>query len=190
MVDDNWHHGDAEFRAGDAGHLPMADASVDAVVSGLVLNFVPDAAAALDEMVRVTAPGGVVAAYVWDYGGRMQVIREFWQAESEITPDAGGLDESVRFPLCRPERLAELFSLATGGAAETLAIDSQAEFVDFDDYWLPVLGGQGSAPSYLATLDETHRSALRERLRERLPVRRDGSIVLSTRAWAVRARIA
>ena len=174
---------------GDAEHLQLEDASVDAVVSGLVLNFVPDAAAALAEMVRVTAPGGHLAAYVWDYGDGMQVIREFWQAATEIDPDAATLDEAARFPLCSPAPLAELFSRATGDVAVVEAIDAPARFADFDDYWSPFLAGQGPAPRYLATLDEQHRTALRDRLRERLPRQSDGSIVLSTRAWAARARV-
>jgi SAM-dependent methyltransferase len=178
------------WRQGDAAHLPVADGSVDAVVSGLVLNFVPDPAAALAEMVRVAAPGGRIGAYVWDYGGGMQVVREFWVAAAQIDPDAAGLDESLRFPLCRPEALTELFSRATGDDAEIEAIEAPAQFADFDDYWLPFLGGQGPAPSYLATLDDGHRAALRDRLRERLPSMPDGSIELSTRAWAVRARVA
>lgn len=177
------------LRQGDAGHLQLEDASVDAVVCGLVLNFVPDAAAALSEMVRVTAPGGRLAAYVWDYGDGMQVIHEFWQAAIEIDPDAAALDEAVRFPLCSPGPLAELFSRATGDEAVVAAIDAHARFTDFDDYWDPFLAGQGPAPSYLAMLDRPHRTALRERLRERLPRESDGSIVLSTRAWTVRARV-
>ena len=60
----------ASFRKGDAQHLPVDDGSFDAVVSGLVLNFVPDQPAALREMRRAARPGGVVAAYVWDYAER------------------------------------------------------------------------------------------------------------------------
>lgn len=177
------------LRQGDAEHLQLEDSSVDAVVSGLVLNFLPDAAAALAEMVRVTAPGGRLAAYVWDYGDGMQVIHEFWQAATEIDPDAAALDEATRFSLCSPAPLAELFSRATGDEVVVEAIDAPARFTDFDDYWSPFLAGQGPAPSYLATLDEQHRTALRERLCERLPRESDGSIVLSTRAWAARAGV-
>ena len=57
------------FEVGAASALPFDDAQLDAVVSGLVLNFVPDAVQALAEMVRVTRQGGIVGAYVWDYAG-------------------------------------------------------------------------------------------------------------------------
>lgn len=180
----------AMLLPGDAAHLAVPDASADALVSGLVLNFVPDAEAALTEFVRATAPGGLVAAYVWDYADGMRMMREFWDVAVELDPDDAALDESARFPLCRPEALAEAFSRATGDEAVVVPLDANAVFADFDDYWQPFLGGQGAAPAYVMALDETHRSALRERLRERLPVRRDGTIELATRAWAVRARVA
>ena len=58
------------------------------VVSGLVLNFLPDPAAAVRELRRVTRAGGTVAAYVWDYADGMQVIRAFWDAAIELAPSA------------------------------------------------------------------------------------------------------
>ena len=63
-----------QLCAGNAAAIPLQDADVDVVVSGLVLNFVPDVALALAEMSRVTAPGGTVAAYVWDYAEGMEVL--------------------------------------------------------------------------------------------------------------------
>ena len=59
------------FGVRDAQALGEASASFDAVVSGLVLNFVPEPNRAVSEMVRVARPGGVVAAYVWDYADGM-----------------------------------------------------------------------------------------------------------------------
>ncbi len=72
----------AAFEVGDARALPVADGSFDAVVSGLMLNFVPaaDQAGAIAEMRRAARPGGIVAAYVWDYAGEMQLMRHFWDA--------------------------------------------------------------------------------------------------------------
>ncbi|HEY5989359.1 MAG TPA: hypothetical protein VIV12_23705 [Streptosporangiaceae bacterium] len=71
---------------------------------------------------------------------------------------------------------------------ETRAIVVPTVFADFDDYWSPFLGGQAPAPSYATSLGEADRQALREALRARLPVSADGSISLTARAWAVRAR--
>lgn len=91
----------ARFVRADAVHLPFADAAASAAVSGLVLNFVPDAPRAAAEMVRVVRPGGLVGVYLWDYGeGGMEAIRAFWDAATALDPQARTLDEAVRFPLC------------------------------------------------------------------------------------------
>ena len=101
--------GRARFEVGDARSLPSEAGRYDAVVSGLVLNFVPQPDLALAEMVRVTRPGGSVAVYVWDYAGQMQWIRYFWDAAVALDPAAWEQDEGRRFPLCQPEALAGLF---------------------------------------------------------------------------------
>lgn len=175
--------------AGDAGALPLPDGAVDFVVCGLVLNFVPDAEAALREMARVTAPGGTVSAYVWDYGGRMEMLRHFWDAAVALDPDAAASDEGRRFPLCRPDALTEVFARASLHDAATTAIDIATEFGDFEDFWQPFLGGQGPAPAYVASLAEPARERLRDALRARLPLQTDGSLTLTARAWAVRGTV-
>lgn len=50
------------FVVGDAQKLQLPDASFDRTLSLLVMNFIPDSAKALREMIRVTRPGGIVAA--------------------------------------------------------------------------------------------------------------------------------
>jgi SAM-dependent methyltransferase len=181
------HLGDrASFVVGDAGALPLADGSVDAVVSGLVLNFVPDPHAAADEAVRVARPGGTIAAYVWDYAGRMDLMRRFWDAAAALDPEASRLDEGPRFPLAHPDALAAVLTGAGCAAVTTTAIDIPTVFTGFDDYWEPFLGGQGPAPAYTMSLDAAAREALRARLDATLPREPDGSIALVARAWAVR----
>lgn len=184
----------ARFLVGDAQHLPLPDDSADAVVSGLVLNFVPDPAAALVEAVRVAAPGALVAAYVWDYVEGMRLLRIFWDAAASVDVDAAALDEGRRFPICRPEPLVELWSGAPGMDAASVGvepIDVDTVFADFDDLWSPFLGGQGPAPSYLASVTDAARGAIRERMREATDAatRPDGSIALVARAWAVSGRV-
>jgi SAM-dependent methyltransferase len=172
----------------DARDLPFAAAGFDRVVSGLVLNFVPDQPRAAAEMARVARPGGEVALYVRDYADRMEIMRRFWDAAAALDPPALALDEGRRFPVCRPEPLRGLFEGAGLTRVETRAIDVPTVFRDFDDYWTPFLGGQAPAPSYCVSLAEEARAALRERLRASLPTRPDGSVHMVARAWAVRGR--
>ncbi|MGH8690454.1 MAG: class I SAM-dependent methyltransferase [Burkholderiales bacterium] len=179
----------ASFEVGDAQALPVEGGKFDAAVAGLVLNFVPRPERAAAEMRRAVRPGGLVAAYVWDYADKMELMRYFWDAAVELNPEAHALDEGVRFPLCHPQSLAALCREAGLSNVEVRPIDAPTPFRDFDDYWTPFLGGQAPAPGYCMSLDEERRTALRERIRSRLPFRPDGSIQLIARAWAVKGRV-
>jgi SAM-dependent methyltransferase len=174
------------FAVADAQALDRPDAAFDAVASSLVLNFLPDPARGVAEMRRVARSGGVVAGYVWDYAGEMQLMRRFWDAAAELDPAAAELDEGLRMAACNPADLETLFSGAGLAEVETRAIDVPTVFADFDDYWSPFEGGQGPAPGYCVSLPAEQRAALRERLRETLPAAADGSISLMARAFAVR----
>lgn len=176
----------AVFRVGDARSLPVADRQFDAVVSALVLNFVSDPRHAVSEFVRKARPGGVVAAYVWDYAEGMTMIRQFWDAAVALDPAAAELDEGLRFPLCRPEPLRMLWGEAGLNEVVVQPIDVPTTFADFRDYWNPFLGGQGPAPAYAMSLTEDRRRALRDLVRTCLPSDADGRIQLTARAWAVR----
>jgi SAM-dependent methyltransferase len=181
--------GRALLQRGNATAVPLGDDSVDACVAALVLNFVPDGGAALREMSRVTVAGGTIAAYVWDYAGKMELMRHFWDAVVELDPGAAKLDEGIRFPLCRPEALNGLFTNAGLRDVAVTAIDIPTPFASFEEYWRPFLGGQGPAPAYAMALDEPARARLRDRIRERMPRQPDGSIALTARAWAVRGHV-
>lgn len=179
----------ATLLHGSAAAIPLEDGSVDVAVSGLVLNFVPDQRAALAEMARVCAGGGIVAAYVWDYAGRMELMRLFWDAATQLDPAAASLHEGRRFAACNPDALRELFAGAGLDGVDVAVIDIPTPFASFDDYWQPFLGGQGPAPAYAMSLDGSARARLRERLRESIPAAGDGSIALIARAWGVRGSI-
>jgi ubiquinone/menaquinone biosynthesis C-methylase UbiE len=174
------------FDVGDAQSLPVDSESYDAAISGLVLNFVPEPAKMISEMSRAVKKDGRVAVYVWDYADKMQMMRHFWDAAIALDPTVADLDESPRFPICKPEALRELFQSSGLDQVETRAIDVETHFKGFDDYWNPFLGGQGPAPTYAMSLSEEKRATLRERIRAGLPFAADGSIPLIARAWAVK----
>ncbi len=176
----------ARFDSGDAGHLSFESGRYDAVVSALVLNFIPNLPAGIAEMVRVARLDGVVAGYVWDYAGKMELMRYFWDAAIALKPEDQDRDEGRRFPICKPGPLTDLFEGAGLKSVQVHTIDVPTRFRDFDDYWTPFLGGQFPAPDYAVSLSEEARAALRDHIRARLPIAADGSIQLIARAWAVR----
>ena len=177
------------FTTGDMQSLPSESAVFDAVVSGLVLNFVPDSARGLAEMRRVARPGGVVGVYVWDYAAKMELMRYFWDVAGELDPAALEADEGRRFSVCRPEALRAGFERAGLTDLEHRPIDVPTVFRDFDDYWTPFLSGQAPAPGYCMSLSEERRARLRETLRSRLPFASDGTIRLIARAWAIKGTV-
>jgi SAM-dependent methyltransferase len=176
----------ASFVVGGAEALPSRDGGFDAVVSGLVLNFLPDPGRAVAAMRERLRPGGLVAAYVWDYAEGMEFLRCFWEEAVASDPRAAALSEGGRFPLCRAPALASLFRAAGLAQVKTGPLEIPTDFAGFDDFWMPFLHGTGPAPSYVVSLDPMSRELLRERLRRRLHPGRDGRIQLRARAWAVR----
>jgi SAM-dependent methyltransferase len=176
------------FQTGDAMALPFAEPSFDVAVCGLGLNYVPEPERALQEMRRVTVLEGVVAVYVWDYAEGARFIREFWDAAAAVDREASTYDQSNRFPLCNSEALRALFENVGLKQVKVSAIDITTRFASFDDYWQPLLTGQGSAPNYLVSRDEHTQKAIRERLRDSLTADNNSAIEMPARAWAVCGR--
>jgi len=181
--------GKVEFRQGSGDELPFQENTLDIAVSGFVFNFLPDRLQTLRELARVVSPGGIIAAYVWDYAGHAQFMRFFWDAAVALDPDARDQHEGLRFPICQPGPLGAQFSEAGLRDVQTDAIDIPTAFADFDDYWAPFLSGVGPAPGYCVGLTEGARERLRACLQETLPVDADGRILLAARAWAVRGTV-
>lgn len=180
----------ADFRVGSADNLDIVSDSVDYAVSALLLNFVPDAQATLDEMVRVVRPGGTVAHYVWDYAGHMQIMRNFFDTAILYDARSAEFDDGLNAPICRPGPLKNAFASAKLVDISVTALDIPTAFNNFDDYWTPFLGGVGSAPKYCVSLDESTRNKIRTALQEKLPTGPDGEILLAARAWAIKGIVA
>ncbi|MCB9561556.1 MAG: class I SAM-dependent methyltransferase [Kofleriaceae bacterium] len=178
------------FEVGDARQLRFATASFDRALSLLAINFVPEPAAAVAEMARVTRPGGVVAAAVWDYGGGMEMLRVFWDHAVAEAPALASRDEA-HLPLCRQGELGALWRAAGLVDVVEAPLTIELGFASFDDYWAPFLLGQGPAGAHVAALPAARQAALADRLRRHLlgdgP---DRPFELGGRAWAVRGTVA
>jgi SAM-dependent methyltransferase len=177
--------GRVRFETGGADDLPLDDGSVDAALALLVLNFAPDADAAVAQMARVTRPGGVLAAAVWDYGRRMGMLRTLWDAAGRLDASVAGQDEAT-MPLGRPGGLTDLWERSGLVGVVGGLVEVPTPFRNFDDYWEPFLEGQGPAGAYVSRLPEDRRAALRDEL---LATVGRGPFELSAAAWWVRGTV-
>ena len=169
----------ADLRVSPAEALPFEDESFDTAVSQLVFHFVDDPPRALEEMKRVTRPGGRVAACVWDLAGGMTMIRAYWDAARAV--DASAPDEIERFG-GHPGQLAALWREA--GLSDVVGdeIAVAATYRDFDELWSAYLGGVGPVGVHLQSLDDAKRAEVAAALRERIGSP-DGPFELTARAW-------
>ncbi|MBX3071130.1 MAG: methyltransferase domain-containing protein [Thermomicrobiales bacterium] len=181
------HDARVRYEVGDARDLPVPSKQFHAVVAGLVLNHIEPAGQvrALTEMKRTARQGGVVGAYVWDYAAGLMPRVRFWEAATALDPGASAFDERPRYPICAPDRLAELARRAGLQAIETRYFEIEARFDSFADYWNPFLAGAGAASHYLMSLPAARQSSLRSHLEATLDANPDGSIVLPMRVVAV-----
>lgn len=176
------------YAAADAARLALRDAAFAASLAQLVLNFVPDPASAVAEMRRVTWPGGTVAASVWDFRGGLVYQRLFWDTASGIDESAArARDRLFATPLATAEGLVRLWTEAGLREVVTESITIRMDYDSFEDYWQPLLGGQGPVGAYVTGLDEGRRTLVRERVRlAYLAGGSDGMRSMAATAWAVR----
>jgi SAM-dependent methyltransferase len=172
----------ADVRLSAAEQLPFPDAEFDAAMAQLVVHFMADPVLGLREMSRVTRPGGVVAACVWDHAGDRGPLTAFWQAVRELDPAAR--DESG-LAGAREGDLARLFAQAGLGRAQVTTLTVVVRSGRFEQWWEPFTLGVGPAGAYVTSLDPEHRQALRERCRRLLPA---DPVEISATAWAATSR--
>jgi ubiquinone/menaquinone biosynthesis C-methylase UbiE len=178
------------FDVGDAQKLPYPDSSFDTTMALLVVNFIPDPQKGVGEMVRVTRPGGTVAAAVWDYGDGMTMLRTFWDAAVKLDP-AVSQRHARNMPFSRQGELSSLWRNRGLRQVEETGLFVTLDFVSFDDYFTPFLAGVGSAGSYAASLSPERQNALAEQLRrELLGKGPDRPFSMQARAWAVKGSVA
>jgi SAM-dependent methyltransferase len=176
----------ARVELGSAEALPFADGEFGHALAQLVVNFMADPLAGVREMRRVTRPGGIVAAAVWDYAGEMTILRRFWDAAVALDPAADARDER-HMPYCTPEALGDLWRAAGLGETDTRPVVVSAGYDGFDDLWRPLESGVAPSGAYVVSLDDDRRASLKQELRRRLDAP-DEPFELPARAWVVTGR--
>jgi SAM-dependent methyltransferase len=171
---------DVDVRVAAAEALPFEDGRFDAALAQLVVHFMADPVAGLGEMARVTRPGGVVAACVWDLAGGRSPLSLFWEAARELDPDVEG--ESA-YAGARDGHLVELLNGAGIGEVEGGVVAVDVEHESFEEWWGPFTLGVGPSGAYAAGLDPEARARLRDLCRQKLP---EPPFVVTGRAWAAR----
>ena len=173
-------HPEVDVRLASAEDLPYADSEFDAALAQLVVHFMSDPVAGLAEMARVTRPGGVVAACVWDHAGGRGPLSVFWEAARELDPDVQ--DESA-LAGSRAGHLAELFEAAGLRGIESSEVWATVEYQSFVEWWHPYRLGVGPAGAYAHSLGEAKLAELCERCRRALP---RAPFAMTVYAWATR----
>ncbi len=171
-----------DVRQSPAEQLPFPDATFDAALAQLVVHFMADPVKGLREMSRVTRPGGMVAACVWDHAGGRGPLTAFWSAVRELDPAA---DDESDLPGVREGHLASLFTQAGLNPAHVTTLTVRVRHASFDDWWQPFTLGVGPAGAYLASLPPDRRTVLREQCRRLLP---PGPVEIAATAWAASGR--
>jgi len=174
------------FEVGDAQDLPFEDSTFDAVVSGLMIKFVPNKVKAIGEMKRVARPGSVIALYDWDMDSNMNTTRHFWGAVADIIPERMEDRATNRTPMTEIDSIAQIFEAASVTKVQQNTISFTTQFRDLEDYWQPITKNSQNVGRFYQTMTEDQRNDVRERLKQTLPFAKDGSISFESRAVAVK----
>ncbi len=169
----------ADIGVAPAEDLPFEDETFDRVLSQLVFTFVQDPPASVREMARVTQPGGLVAACVWDMTGGMTMIGAYWAAVSEV--GVPGQSEVERFG-GKPGQLAGLWRDAGLRDVDDRAITVSSGYRDFDELWATFRAGVGPVGVHAESLEGDALDTVREAFRRKLGSP-DGAFELTATAW-------
>ena len=173
-------HPGVDVRQAAAEDMPFPDDAFDASLAQLVVHFMTDPVAGLAEMARVTRPGGVVAACVWDFASERAPISAYWRAAHELDP---ATEDESGLPGARPGHLSELFEAAGLRDVEESEVAASVEHATFDEWWRPFTLGVGPAGAHAQRLGKDELAAVRERCLQLLP---DAPFTLAVTAWAAR----
>jgi SAM-dependent methyltransferase len=150
------------FKAMDAEHLELPDASFDAVTCACGLIFFPDAHRALTEMRRVLKPGGRVAIGVWDEPSKSPFVTIGGGAVSQFhaaTPPNPNSPGAFRF--AKRDALEGALRDAGFGDMSFASISMPIEFGSTQEYWEMFTECAAGIKTKIATLSKEDQVKLR-----------------------------
>jgi ubiquinone/menaquinone biosynthesis C-methylase UbiE len=180
----------SDYVIGTAENVPFRDGVFDCCLSLLVLHEIRDRGAALQEMHRVTKPGGIVAASQWDFKDGMPMISVLHQALAAVAPDLGERTNSASArAFTSLNELEAAWGLAGLQEVETARLAITLSFKNFADFWSPVLAGSTPTTAIVATLPPDTREAVGRKLKELIPeARNGGAFSFPASAFAIAGR--
>ena len=176
-------HPNIELHRAGAEHMPIADDAFHAALAQLVVHFMDDPVDGVREMGRVTEPGGIVAACVWDFDEGGSPLSLFWDAARDLDARARG---EAALPGTRRGHLAALLREAGLDDVDDAMLSVTVEHGSFDEWWSPFELGVGPAGEYISGLGSSARRRLMERCRELLPA---APFSVTAAAWAARGTV-
>ncbi|PBB30425.1 class I SAM-dependent methyltransferase [Mesorhizobium sp. M1A.F.Ca.IN.020.06.1.1] len=172
----------------DATALPFEDNAFDRALALLVLHFVPETGKAVAEMRRVTRPGGVVAAVVWDHLGGMPAMRMMIDTVAALSESGRQMRNRYCFqPMMQPGEMKRTFVEQGLTDVTETELMIRMDYQNFDDYWAPIAAGEGPLGKYMTTLDAAERTRTEAAVRDAYEAgRADGPRSFANVAWACR----
>lgn len=180
-----------ELLKGDAQDIAFPDNTFDGAGALIALNFMSDPLKAAQEMARVVRPGGVLVAAAWDFRGGLVYQRLLWDTAAAIDPVASKTrDKIFSNPLALPDGMANLWRSAGLAKVERQSLTVRMDFADWDDYWQPLLGGQGPVGGYVAALEPDLQARVCDAVRAAfLSGDVDGPRSLTATSWVVTGEV-
>jgi len=155
-------HPGLRFLQADAEELPFDDAAFDAVAAGFLMHHLPRPDRAAAEFARVLAPGGRVAATVWDRPGRMRLLGLINDAMAQAGADPAVLPEGPdAFALADREEFAALLTAAGFDEVKVQPVSMTHRAGSADEVWNGLLGGTVRTTAQLRAQSPARRERVR-----------------------------
>ncbi|MBV1698305.1 MAG: methyltransferase domain-containing protein [Hyphomicrobiales bacterium] len=175
-----------DFQVGDAQAIPFGDAAFDAGTMALVISFVPDPDKSVAELRRVTRPGGMIGAYMWDFLNKGSPRHRLGEAVKRM---GVAVRQLPGYAHSRMEAMEGFFKSAGLADVATRVIEFEVTYDNFDEYWSQQTGLASAAAENISSMSAADIERLKADLRANLPKDKAGRIAFRVKANAVKGRV-